>query len=253
MRTDVSLKPHERLDDLHCKGYHLIQNPKQFCFGIDAVLLSGFARVKKGERVLDLGTGTGVIPILLAAKHDGIGATFTGLEIQPESVEMAGRSVRLNRLADCVSIVEGDLKNAKDLFGAAQFDVVVSNPPYMNEGGGLVNPHDAKAIARHEVKCSLEDVIGAAAQVITSGGRFYMVHRPHRLVDIVSLLRQYRLEPKRIRFVHSHTKKEPSMVLIEAIKGARAMVKIGPPLVIYDDAGEYTPEIFEIYYREGQA
>lgn len=251
MRTDIDMMAHERLDDLHCKGYHIIQDPQRFCFGIDAVILSGFTRVKKGEQVLDLGTGTGIIPILLAAKTQG--EKFTGLEIQQESAEMATRSVKLNELEERVSIVHGDLKEAKTFFGAGTFDVVVSDPPYMNEGGGLVNPGDAKAIARHEICCSLEDVVQTAGQMLKVNGRFYMIHRPHRLVDILTTLRQFHLEPKKVRFIHSYVDKEPSMVLIEAIKGAKAMVKIGAPLVIYESDGTYTKEIFELYYKEGNA
>ena len=159
MRNDITIHPHERVDDLHRDGHLIIQDPKRFCFGVDAVILSGFAKVKKGENVLDLGTGTGIIPILLAAKTEG--KHFTGLEIQTESAEMANRSVLLNELEERVSIKEGDIKEAVQLFGASSFDVVTSNPPYMNEGGGLVNPFAAKAIARHEILCSLEDVVAA--------------------------------------------------------------------------------------------
>ena len=197
MRNDITIHPHERVDDLHRDGHLIIQDPKRFCFGVDAVILSGFAKVKKGENVLDLGTGTGIIPILLAAKTEG--KHFTGLEIQTESAEMANRSVLLNELEERVSIKEGDIKEAVQLFGASSFDVVTSNPPYMNDGGGLVNPFAAKAIARHEILCSLEDVVAAAARLLRPLGRFYMIHRPHRLTDIMVLLRQYRLEPKRIR------------------------------------------------------
>ena len=183
MRNDITIHPHERVDDLHRDGHLIIQDPKRFCFGVDAVILSGFAKVKKGENVLDLGTGTGIIPILLAAKTEG--KHFTGLEIQTESAEMANRSVLLNELEERVSIKEGDIKEAVQLFGASSFDVVTSNPPYMNEGGGLVNPFAAKAIARHEILCSLEDVVAAAARLLRPLGRFYMIHRPHRLTDIM--------------------------------------------------------------------
>lgn len=199
MRTDVLIKEGERVDDLHRKGYVIIQDPKRFCFGVDAVILSGFARVKKGEKVLDLGTGTGILPILLEGRT--LGSHFTGLEIQPESVEMARRSVALNELEEKVEIVEGDIKETAAIFGGSVFDVVTSNPPYMNEGGGLQNPSGPKAIARHEVLCTLEDVVKGAAKVLRPGGRFYMVHRPHRLTDIICTLRQYGLEPKRLRFL----------------------------------------------------
>ena len=174
-------------------------------------------------------------------------------EIQTESAEMANRSVLLNELEERVSIKEGDIKEAVQLFGASSFDVVTSNPPYMNEGGGLVNPFAAKAIARHEILCSLEDVVAAAARLLRPLGRFYMIHRPHRLTDIMVLLRQYRLEPKRIRFVQPYADKEPTMVLVEAARGGKPMVKVDAPLVIYQAPQEYTEEIVEIYYGKGQA
>lgn len=251
MRTDIRINPWERVDDLHRKDYHIIQDPKRFCFGVDAVILSGFARVKKGEKALDLGTGTGIIPILLEGRTAG--QHFTGLEIQAESVEMARRSVALNELEEKVEIVEGDIKEAAAIFGGSVFDVVTSNPPYMNEGGGLQNPSGPKAIARHEILCTLEDVVCQAAKVLRPGGRFYMVHRPHRLTDILVLLRQYRLEPKRLRFVHSYVDKPPVMVLVEAGRGGRPMVQVEAPLVIYEEPGKYTQEIYDIYYGEGQA
>lgn len=246
MRTDVTIRPHERVDDLHRGGYYIIQDPKRFCFGVDAVILSGFAQVKPGETALDLGTGTGVIPVLLAAKTKG--KHFTGLEIQPESAEMAARSVRLNGLEERISIVEGDIRQAAALFGGSSFDVVVSNPPYMNGGGGLVNPSEAKAIARHEILCTLEDVAAAAGKLLRPKGRFYMIHRPHRLTDILTVLRQYKLEPKRLRFVHPYVEKPPTMVLVEAGQGGRPMVKMEAPLVIYRAPGEYTEEIMQVYY-----
>lgn len=246
MRTDVAVHPHERLDDLHRDGCHIIQDPGRFCFGVDAVILSGFARVKPGEDVLDLGTGTGIIPILLAAKTAG--RHFTGLEIQPESVEMAARSVRLNDMEGRVAIVQGDIKEAAGMFGGSSFDVVVTNPPYMNSGGGLVNPNGAKAIARHEILCTLEDVAAAAGKVLRTKGRLYMIHRPHRLTDIMNVLRQYKLEPKRLRFVHPYLDKPPTMVLVEAGRGGRPMVKVEAPLAIYRVPGEYTEEIYRIYY-----
>lgn len=244
---NVEIKEYERVDDLHRNGYMIIQDPKRFCFGIDAVILSGFAEVKKGERVIDLCTGTGVIPILLEAKTEG--GHFTGLEIQPESAEMAGRSVLLNNLQDKVTIDQGDVKNTEALYRASSFDAVTVNPPYMNDGGGLKNGYSPKTIARHEVLCSLEDVISASARLLAPQGRLYMVHRPHRMTDIMVTLRKYRLEPKRLRFVHSFADREPVMVLIEAVSNGRPMVKVMPPLVVYKDDRSYTDEIMKIYYE----
>lgn len=247
MKNDVKIKEQERIDDLHRNGYLLIQNTKMFCFGIDAVLLSGFAQVKKGEIMLDLGTGTGVIPILLEAKTEG--KHFTGLEIQKESVDMARRSVILNGLEQKINIDEGDIKQAVSLYGSSIFDVVTSNPPYMNVGGGLKNECTAKAIARHELLCNLEDVIYNASKLLKTGGRFYMVHKPHRLTDIIVIMRKYQLEPKRLRFVHSYAEKEPSLLLIEGTRNGKPMIKIEKPLVIYQQNGEYTEEIKKIYYE----
>jgi len=241
----IKLKDGERLDELHRNGYQIIQNSRKFCFGMDAVLLSGFARVKPGERVLDLGTGTGIIPILLRGKTEG--RDFTGLEIQEESADMARRSVAFNELEDSISIVTGDIKEAAAIFGAASFDVVTCNPPYMTGNHGLVNPDMPKAIARHEILCTLEDVIRAAAKVVRPGGRFYMVHRPFRLAEIMALLVQYRLEPKRMQLVYPYVDKEPNMVLIEALQGRRSRITVEKPLIVYKEQGVYTDEIYDIY------
>ena len=239
------LRPGERADDLNRNQYKIIQNTKKFCFGMDAVLLSGFARVLPGERVLDLGTGTGIIPILLEAKTEG--KHFTGLEIQEESADMARRSVALNGLEDKIDIVTGDIKEASAIFGLASFDVVTSNPPYMNSGHGLINPGDAKAIARHEVLCSLEDVVREAGRLLKPNGRFYLVHRPFRLAEIINKLTACKLEPKRMKLVHPFVDKEPNMVLIECIKGGKSMLKIEPPLIVYKEPKVYTDEIYDIY------
>lgn len=242
---EVLLKPDERVDDLHRNQYRIIQNTKKFCFGMDAVLLSGFAKVSPGEKVLDLGTGTGIIPILLEAKTQG--KHFTGLEIQEESADMARRSVAMNKLEDKVDIVIGDIKEASTEFGLASFDVVTSNPPYMNHNHGIVNPGEAKAIARHEILCSLEDVIRETSKVLKQNGRFYLVHRPFRLVEIMKVLTEYKLEPKRMKLVYPYIDKEPNMVLIECIKGAKSMIKVEAPLIVYKEPNVYTDEIYDIY------
>lgn len=241
----IDLKDGERLDDLQRNGYRIIQDPEKFCFGMDAVLLSGFASAPEGGRVLDLGTGTGIIPILMAAKTPA--TELIGLEIQEESADMAQRSVILNDLQSKIKIVQGDIKEAGQLFDAASFDVVTSNPPYMIGGHGLKNPDGPKAIARHEVLCDLEDVIKAAARLLKSGGKFYMVHRPFRLAEIMVLMHDYRIEPKRMQLVYPYADKEPNMVLIEGARGGRSRLTVEKPLIIYESPGKYTPEIYDIY------
>ena len=241
----IECREDERIDDLQRNGYRIIQKKKGFCFGMDAVLLSGFAQVREGERAIDLGTGTGIIPILLKAKTAG--DHFIGLEIQEEVAEMAARSVSLNHLGDQVEIVRGDIREASQLFGRASFDVVTSNPPYMNDQHGLKNPDMLKAISRHEVLCTLDDVCREAAALLKPGGRFYMVHRPHRLAEIISALKQYKLEPKRMKLVHPFIDKEANMVLIEAVRGGKSMMKVEAPIIVYQEPGVYTEEIYTIY------
>ena len=243
--NNVTCGEDERIDDLQRNGYRIIQKKKGFCFGMDAVLLSGFAQVKEGEVAVDLGTGTGIIPILLEAKTKG--KHFTGLEIQEEVAEMAGRSVRLNQLENRVDIVRGDIQEACRLCGKASFDVVTSNPPYMNDNHGLKNPELPKAIARHEVFCTLDDVCREASLLLKSGGRFCMVHRPHRLAEIITALKTYKLEPKRMKLVHPFVDKEANMVLIEAVRGGRSMMKVEAPIIVYREPGVYTQEIYDVY------
>lgn len=227
--SEVELKSGERLDDLQIKGYEIIQDPSRFCFGIDAVILSNFAVVKKGEKVLDLGTGTGILPILLEAKTEG--SHFTGLEIQEESADMARRSVRHNGLEDKIDIVTGDIKEAATIFGPVSFDVIVTNPPYMLGQHGLQNDSEAKTIARHEILCTLDDILRESARMLGFKGRFYMIHRPFRLVEILSKMSQYGIEPKRMKLVHPAVDKEPTMVLIEGYRGANSRIKVEPPMI----------------------
>lgn len=240
-----NLLPGERIDELQRNGYRIIQNPERFCFGMDAVLLSGFARAKKQERCLDLGCGNGIIPILMEAKTEG--KHFTGLEIQPESADMAKRSVALNGLQDRIDIVEGDIKDASKIFGASSFHVVTTNPPYMTAQHGLTNLYEAKTIARHEVLCNLEDIIRESARLLMPGGRFYMVHRPFRLAEIISLMVQYRIEPKRMRLVYPYVDREPNMVLIEGLRGGKSRMTVEKPLIVYKEPGKYTDEIYDVY------
>ena len=241
----TNLKPEERLDDLQVNGYEIIQHPGKFCFGMDAVLLANFARVKKNERVLDLGTGTGVIPILLTAKTEG--EAFTALEIQEESADMARRSVAHNHLEGKVEIVTGDIKEAAGIFGPVSFDVITTNPPYMIGQHGIANASDAKAIARHEVLCDLDDILRESARILKPGGRFYMVHRPFRLAEILSKMVHAGIEPKRMRMVHPYLHKEPNMVLLEGKRGGNSRMRVEPPLIVYKEAGVYSDELLGEY------
>ena len=235
----------ERLDELNRNNLMIIQDPSRFCFGMDAVLLSGFAKVKEGETAIDLGTGNGIIPILLSAKTEG--KHFVGLEIQPENVDIATRSVKYDHLEEKISIVEGDIVNASERFGKSVFDVVTSNPPYMIGQHGLTNPDSAKAIARHEIKCTFEDVAREASLLLKPGGRFYLVHRPFRLAEIIVTLKKYKLEPKRMKLVHPFIDKEPNMVLLECVRGGNPRMTVEAPLIVYKEQGVYTDEIYTIY------
>ena len=244
-KNGVTIHSHERLDELHRNGYRIIQDPGRFCFGMDAVLLSGFAKVKPGERALDLGTGTGIIPILLEAKTKG--EHFTGLEIQPESADMAARSVAYNHLEEKITIVTGDIREASARFGAGSFEVITTNPPYMIGQHGIQNDASAKTIARHEVLCDLDDILRESAKMLKQGGRFYMVHRPFRLTEIMQVLTKYKLEPKRMQLVYPYIDREPNMVLIEALKGGNSRITVERPLIVYEKPGVYTKEILEMY------
>ncbi len=247
---DIKIKDNERVDDLQCKGYRLIQDPTKFCFGLDAVLLSDFARVSVGEKVLDMCTGTGIIPILMAAKTEA--DSFKAIEIQPEFVDMARRSVALNDLENRIDIIEGDIKHISEYIPKSSMDAVTCNPPYMIEKHGIINEADSKTIARHEIMCSLEDVVRAGAVSLRPGGNFYMIHRPFRLTEILVMLTKYKLEPKRIRFVYPYVDKEPNMVMIEAKRGGKSRVTVEKPLIVYESVGKYTEEIYKIYGRSSK-
>ena len=238
-------KDGERVDELQRNEYLIFQHPGRFCFGMDAVLLSAFVRIKPGSRVLDMGTGTGILPILTEAKTKG--EHFTGLEIQEESADMARRSVAVNGLSEKIDICVGDIKEAGRIFGAASFDAVTTNPPYMTAEHGLQNPDLPKAIARHEVLCTLEDVVREAAYVLKPGGNFFMVHRPFRLAEIIRALSAHGLELKRMQMVHPYVDKEPNMVLLEASKGGRPRVTVEPPIIVFQEPGVYHEDITGIY------
>lgn len=246
-----TLKEGERLDDLQLSDLHIIQSPDKFCFGMDAVLLSGFVRVRRKDRVLDLGTGTGIIPLLLYAKTEA--KSFVGLEIQAESVDMARRSISGNGISErvgeerSIEIIEGDIKKASEIFGRGSFDIVTSNPPYMIEHHGIQNPDLPKQIARHEILCNFKDVVRETALLLKSGGKFFLVHRPFRLAELIEAMIKEGLEPKRLRFVHPYIDKEPNMVLIEAVKHGKSRIQIEKPLIVFEKNGEYTKELKRDY------
>jgi tRNA1(Val) A37 N6-methylase TrmN6 len=237
----------ETLDDLQLNGINIIQKKLAFRFGIDAVLLANFTRVKKGMKVIDLCTGTGIVPFLLAGKTEA--ANILGVEIQEEMVEMAKRSVKYNELEEKMSFINGDLKDIQLLKSLEKVDVVTVNPPYKAQSSGLLNPNDKNAIARHEICCTLEDVIVAARTILKDNGRLYMVHRPERLADILCLMRKHRIEPKSIRMIHPNTKKPPNIVLVEGQRDGGAFLKWEAPLYVYKDEGGFSEEIDKIYGR----
>jgi len=242
---EVTLKEGERIDDLMRNGYGIIQDSNRFCFGMDAVLLSGFAAAATGQKMLDLGTGTGIIPLLMEAKTPI--AHLIGLEVQEDSADMARRSVALNGLEEKIEIVTGDIKEADQLFPAASFDVITCNPPYMIGQHGLQNPTSAKAIARHEILCTFEDIAEKTEKLLKPGGHFYLVHRPFRLAEIMCTLQKYHLEPKRMQLVYPYVDKEPNMVLLEATRGGKPRMTVEKPLIVYEAPGKYMPEIYDIY------
>lgn len=245
----MELKENERIDDLEYKGLKLIQNKDGFCFGVDSVLLSDYAKkIKKNAKVIDIGTGTGIISILLCAKTNL--EKIYGIEIQPEVAEMAKRSAKLNNLENKFEIINANIKDIFSILNKHEYDVVVTNPPYKKLNTGVKSIDKKQLISRHEVECTLEDIIENASKLLKDLGEFYMVHRAERLVDIMCLLRKYKLEPKNIRFVHSRVEDKPTLILVRAVKCAKEFLKIDKPLVIYREDGEYTDEILEIYDKK---
>jgi len=238
----------ETLDDLLINGLQIIQKAGGFRFTLDAVLLAHFVSLKEGDQVVDLGTGTGVIPLLLTTRLKKI--HVTGVELQPEMAEMAARSVELNQLGGKITILEGDLRGINKSLAGGTYHVVTANPPYGMLGEGLINPQNDKALARHEVSCSLEDVVQAASKLLNYQGRFALIQRSERLAELFSLLRQYSLEPRRLRFIHSYLHKPARHLLLEARKKAPADLQILPPLVVYERAGQYSGEILRWYGKE---
>ncbi len=243
---EIILKENERIDNLHRNNYKIIQNEKKFCFGLDAVLLSHFAKAKKGDKVFDIGTGNAIIPILMEAKTTG--CKFFAIDIQEDIVDIARRSVFLNKLEDKIFVEHLDIKNVFEKFNKNSFNVVVTNPPYM-KNAGFINNLSPKAIARHEISCTLQDIIQFASSLLISQGAFYMVHRAERLADIMQFLREFRLEPKLIQFVQPYENKAPNLVLIKAVKNGKNLLKILPNLIIYNKDNKYTKKVYEIYYN----
>ena len=241
------IKEDETIDDLQLKNLNLIQKKDGFKFGIDAVLLSDFAYIKNKHRVMDLCTGTGIIPFLIYGKYEPESAC--GLEIQEDMVDMAKRSVKLNLLEGKVSFLNEDLKNIEFLKKLEKFDVVTVNPPYKLNNAGIINPNDKLAIARHEILCNLEDVISASRVLLKDNGRLFMIHRPERLADIFTLMRKYKIEPKRVKMIHPKMGKAPNIVLIEGQRDGGSYLKWEAPLYVYDENGNYTKEIDSIYWR----
>ena len=245
----MELKENERIDDLEFNELKIIQNKNGFCFGIDSVLLADYAKnLKKNSEVIDIGTGTGIIGILLCAKSQL--KHITGIEIQKEVAEMATRSVKLNKLENKFDIENINIKDVFNIINPNTIDAVVTNPPYMRLNTGAKNIENSKLISRHEIECNLEDIVKISYKLLKSNGEFYMVHRMDRIVDILFLLRKYRLEPKIIQFVQPKISKEPNLILIKAIKDAGNGLTIEKPLVVYDDNGNYTDEVLKIYNKK---
>lgn len=246
---EVELKENERIDDLELKGLKIIQNKEGFCFGIDSVLLSDFVKnIKNNSLVLDLGTGTGIIPILLCGKTNL--KKVIGVEVQEKIAEMAKRSIKLNNLEARFQVINENILNLKNIYKNQTFDVVVTNPPYKKKNSGIINENHEKLISRHEIEADLADFIKVSKDLLKDKGEFYMVHRPERLVDILSIMRKEKLEPKVLRMVYSNKNKEPKLVLIKGIKNAKPFLKVEKNLYIYDENGNYTDEILEIYNKK---
>ena len=246
---DLSLvKDGETLDDLQLKDICIIQKREGFRFGIDAVLLANFANVKKKHKVMDLCTGTGIVPFIIKGKKEP--EKIVGLEIQNKFVEMANRSIKINGFNDTMEFLHGDLKDIELLKSIGRFDVVTVNPPYKLNNAGILNPNDKLAIARHEIMCNLEDVIVASRKLLKDNGRMFIVHRPERLADIFGLMRKYKIEPKRVRMVQPNSKKAPNIVLVEGQRDGGAFLKWEETLFVYDDNGNYSEEINRIYGRK---
>lgn len=249
MKENIELKENERIDDLEYKGLKMIQNKEGFCFGIDSILLSDFAKnIKKEARVLDLGTGTGIIATLLCGKTEL--SEIIGIEVQKEVAEMAKRSIQLNHLENKFRIIQDNIVNLNNYFEKNTFDAIVTNPPYKKIETGIQNEDTRKLISRHEIEANIEDFIKISKDMLKDKGEFYIVYRPERLVDLLSLMRKYKIEAKKIRFVYSNVNAISKLVLVQGIKNARPFLKLESNLYIYDEKGNYTEEILKIYHKQ---
>lgn len=219
-----------RIDDLELNGLKLKQDPKGFCFGLDAVFLANYAKCEEGETVVDLCTGNGIIPVLLTAKIPA--KKIYGIEIQKEVADLAQENIEFNNLEEKVEIINEDLNNIVDIFGKSKIDVITCNPPYRTRGCGMINEADTKAIARHEIKCTLEEVIKISSILLRPLGRLFMIHRPDRICDILCLMREYKIEPKRIKFIQPSINKKPEFVLIEGLRGGKKHVVVEETVMI---------------------
>ena len=242
---EVLLHENERIDDLQRGGLRLIAKRDSFRFGTDAVLLADFAKVKKGAKVADLGTGSGVLPFLIGARVPE--SVFDAIEIQCEMCDMARRSVLLNGWEERIKIHCMDMKDAPKMLGYEAFDAVVSNPPYGKIGEGMLPPNHSEAVARFEVECTLEDVVTAAFKLLKNGGSFFMVHQMRRLLEILDVTRAHHLAPKQLRCLYPKADSEGKLVLIECVKNSNCALRWLPPLIQYDENGEYTKEARRIY------
>lgn len=244
----IDLKENEVIDDLEFKGLKIIQNNNGFKFGMDSVILSDFAKnIKNNSKVLDMGTGTGIISILLSGKTKS--SKIIGIEVQQEVAEMAKRSVILNNLENKIEIINDNIKNIENYFENNYFDSIVTNPPYQKNNTGLKSEDYKNLISRHEIECSLEDIIKKSFKMLKDKGEFYMVHRPERLVDILSLMRTNKIEPKELKFVYPKISEKPNLVLIKGIKSAKEFLRVEKPLIIYNEDGKYTKELLKIYNK----
>lgn len=245
---DIKLNENERIDDLEYKNLKIVQDKDGFCFGIDSVLLSDFAKeIRSKSIVLDLGTGNGVLGILLCGKTNL--SKIYGVEIQEDIATIAQKSINLNKLNNRFEIINDNIKNLNSYFKNDSIDAIISNPPYKKDNSGLKNESQKKLIARHEITANLEDFISVSSKLLKSNGSLYMVHRPERLADLFYLLKKYKLEPKKLRFVQSFTNSKPKFFLIKATKNANSFLNVEQPLIIYNSDGNYTDEILKIYNK----